>query len=284
MRILPFMKPKKGVTLAGVDYNDSGGGGGGGAVSSVNGKTGAVVLDAEDVGAVDSDIIAPTEVTSTSSQAYTVGDYFINSNGDLCRCTVDIASGGTITVGTNCVIETVGEKLTELNSKYTDDVNYFNSSGTFVGLGKNYKGVIGQWGSDNPWLKIEMSRSSGEYIWRRGQSIFVNLYSNGKIYHLDACYSQCIVTSVDDADVSSHLKIDIGSTSYVNTSTVAIYFCNSFNDSGAEGSGDVYFEIVTSIRYGDANLIPYNVNVSYVATLPSTATNTFTHYKNIVAS
>ena len=30
MRILPFMKPKKGVTIAGVDYDDSGGGGGGG--------------------------------------------------------------------------------------------------------------------------------------------------------------------------------------------------------------------------------------------------------------
>lgn len=30
MRILPFMKPKKGVTIAGVDYNDDSGGGGGG--------------------------------------------------------------------------------------------------------------------------------------------------------------------------------------------------------------------------------------------------------------
>lgn len=37
MRILPFMKPKKGVTIAGVDYApDSGGGGGGGGGGSVS--------------------------------------------------------------------------------------------------------------------------------------------------------------------------------------------------------------------------------------------------------
>lgn len=42
---------------------DEGGGGGGGAVSSVNGKTGAVVLNAEDVGALPDDTPIPAAVT-----------------------------------------------------------------------------------------------------------------------------------------------------------------------------------------------------------------------------
>lgn len=135
-RNLPEMKPNNKPQFAGVGF-DFGGGETDHPVTSVNGETGTVVLDAADVGAlpadttiptktsdlendsgfVDSDIIAPVEATSTASQAYTVGQYFINSLGQLCRVTVDIASGGTITVGTNCVVEPVGTALTSLNSK-----------------------------------------------------------------------------------------------------------------------------------------------------------------------
>lgn len=50
-------------------------------------------------------MVAPTETTSTASQAYSVGDQFIY-NGQLVKATAAIAEGGTITVGSggNCVV------------------------------------------------------------------------------------------------------------------------------------------------------------------------------------
>jgi hypothetical protein len=46
-------------------------------------------------------VIAPVEASTTASQAYSVGDQFIY-NGILYEATASIASGGTITIGTNC--------------------------------------------------------------------------------------------------------------------------------------------------------------------------------------
>ena len=56
-------------------------------------------------------LIATVESTATASKAYTVGAYFYYK-GKLCKCTADIAQGGTITVGTNCSVV-----------KLADDVN-----------------------------------------------------------------------------------------------------------------------------------------------------------------
>ena len=58
------------------DYIDQHGGGGGGAVSSVNGKTGAVVLDASDVGAKPSSYTAPVSSVNgqTGAVQLTLGD------------------------------------------------------------------------------------------------------------------------------------------------------------------------------------------------------------------
>lgn len=53
-------------TRDGAVWSDEQGGGGGGAVQSVNGKTGAVVLDADDVGALPDDYMPP--VTSVNGQ------------------------------------------------------------------------------------------------------------------------------------------------------------------------------------------------------------------------
>lgn len=84
-------------------------GGGGGAVSSVNGKTGAVVLDANDVGALPNDTPIPAAVTEQtvsdwgftknkdgnktyictnfdSAETYAVGDYVMYSSA-LYECT-----------------------------------------------------------------------------------------------------------------------------------------------------------------------------------------------------
>lgn len=46
--------------------------------------------------------IAPKQDTNTASELIPVGKYFINADGDLCQCDIQIASGGAITVGTNC--------------------------------------------------------------------------------------------------------------------------------------------------------------------------------------
>mgnify|MGYP003310225296 CR=1 FL=1 len=50
-------------------YTTPGGGGGGGAVSSVNGQTGDVVLDAEDVGALPDDTVIPDALSDLSDDA-----------------------------------------------------------------------------------------------------------------------------------------------------------------------------------------------------------------------
>lgn len=51
--------------------------------------------------------VAPTEASSTASAAHAAGTYFLY-NGSLYRATADIASGGTITPGTNCAAVTGG--------------------------------------------------------------------------------------------------------------------------------------------------------------------------------
>lgn len=58
--------------------------------------------------------IAPIESTSTASRAYAVGEQFYY-NGILRTATAAISQGGTITVGTNCMVsDTVVEQLEEL--------------------------------------------------------------------------------------------------------------------------------------------------------------------------
>lgn len=59
-------------------------------------------------------LTATVEATSTASQAYAIGAYFVY-NGLLYKCTVAIAQGGTITPGTNCTATTAGTELYKLN-------------------------------------------------------------------------------------------------------------------------------------------------------------------------
>ena len=60
--------------------------------------------------------IAYVETGTTTSRAYSVGEYFC-WNGLLYRVTAAISSGGTITPGTNCEQATVGAELTAIDSK-----------------------------------------------------------------------------------------------------------------------------------------------------------------------
>ena len=57
-------------------------------------------------------MIAPLEASSTASTAYPAGSYFVLNN-TLYRATVDIASGATITPGTNCATATISAGVEE---------------------------------------------------------------------------------------------------------------------------------------------------------------------------
>ena len=55
-------------------------------------------------------MIATVEASSTASKAYSVGDYLYYEN-KLYKVTADIASGGTITVGTNIALAKLGDDV-----------------------------------------------------------------------------------------------------------------------------------------------------------------------------
>lgn len=59
--------------------------------------------------------LATIESSTTASQAYSEGDYLV-LNGQLYDVIADIASGETLTVGTNISATTVGSELTALNN------------------------------------------------------------------------------------------------------------------------------------------------------------------------
>lgn len=63
--------------------------------------------------------IATIEDSNVASQAYSVGNFLI-LDGQLYRVTNAIASGGTITVGTNVTLDSVGSEIKSLNDSLTN--------------------------------------------------------------------------------------------------------------------------------------------------------------------
>lgn len=59
--------------------------------------------------------IAPVEASTTASAKHDKGEYFW-LNGTLYVATANIASGGTITVGTNCVAAVIGNDFSEIKT------------------------------------------------------------------------------------------------------------------------------------------------------------------------
>jgi len=57
-----------------------------------------------------------TVETATATYPHTVGEYFVDANGQFVKCTAAIAVGDTIAVGTNVSIIGVAQVLSELNS------------------------------------------------------------------------------------------------------------------------------------------------------------------------
>lgn len=75
-----------------------------------------VSLDrAKEIKTTENGMIATVEASSTASKAYAVGDYFYYT-GKLYKATAPIASGGTITVGTNCALAKLADDVGDLKS------------------------------------------------------------------------------------------------------------------------------------------------------------------------
>lgn len=72
--------------------------------------------------------LAPIESTSTATRNYSIGQQFVY-NGLLYEATSAIASGGTITPGSNCARTTVAEELSALNDSLANHGVYYG--GTF---------------------------------------------------------------------------------------------------------------------------------------------------------
>ena len=73
-------------------------------------------------GGVAESVVGPVESGTTASQAYAVGEHFIR-NDKFCTCISAIASGATLTQGTNYVEGTIAENITKrVNYSATEHV------------------------------------------------------------------------------------------------------------------------------------------------------------------
>jgi len=70
-------------------------------------------------GEVPAAALATKETSTTASKAYAVGDYFYYSD-KLYKVTAAIASGGTITVGTNCAEAALADDVSDLKSEISN--------------------------------------------------------------------------------------------------------------------------------------------------------------------
>ena len=100
--------------------------------------------------------IAPTESTSTASMAHAAGEYFFLA-GTLYQATVDIASGGTITPGTNCatVPGGLGGDVAELK-RSVDAI--FDHKVVDFSTARYERGIISA--SDGQWKSVDSSANS----------------------------------------------------------------------------------------------------------------------------
>ena len=127
------------------DAAATGGGGGGGAVASVNGKTGVVVLDASDVGALPDSTEIPTKTSDLTNDSG-----FVNASGAAAAAPVQSVNGqtGDVIISGSGAVDSVNGKTgvvvldasdvgalpdsTEIPTKTSDltnDSGFVNASG-----------------------------------------------------------------------------------------------------------------------------------------------------------
>ena len=71
--------------------------------------------------------LAPIELTSTATNPYRIGQFFVYNNL-LYKATAAIGIGDTITPGTNCVTDTVGNEITTVKESLSTN-DYYKTEG-----------------------------------------------------------------------------------------------------------------------------------------------------------
>ena len=113
---------------------------------------------------------APVETTLTASQAYAVGEYFQYSN-NLYQVTSAIASGGTITIGTNCtLVPSLGAEIAKLNSSLADSMGGTSDKFQFTTDGNGNYGYVKKVSGADTFFPF--SGKIKAYIVRNGQECF----------------------------------------------------------------------------------------------------------------
>ena len=79
-------------------------------LASVSDSTFEPYHESVDTAKANNSALAPIENGSTASQAYAQGAYFMH-NGSFCKAKTNIASGATLTEGTNYDVTTIGAEL-----------------------------------------------------------------------------------------------------------------------------------------------------------------------------
>ena len=105
--------------------------------------------------------LAPIESSATASRNYSVGQQFVY-NGLLYEATSAIASGGTITPGSNCARTTVAEELSALNDSLNNKLLFGGISVAIRLAQSNNDAGIRMFASDGTYFALYMNSSS---IW-----------------------------------------------------------------------------------------------------------------------
>lgn len=156
-------------TRDGAVWSDEQGGGGGGAVQSVNGQTGAVVLDAADVGALPDDYTPP--VTSVNGATGAVSFPYVSG------IRADNAGGGGVTQHTG-VVSLVGYGCQVL-TEYLGRIQVLVSKGSIgLGLVANER----QYSANNPppYPVTSVNGQTGDVVISGGSPL--DAYPVGAIY------------------------------------------------------------------------------------------------------
>ena len=142
---------------------------------------------AEKFNAVDDDI-ATTENGTTASKTYAVGEFILRDN-QFYKVKTAIASGGTFTVGVNIEAKSIGEVLSELNSK----LNFASGQEKLVDMGNDANTLVGIMGG-----KMSISNAPSNF-----PTILTLPYANDIQY-----YASQIAIDVTNGDIFSRIKVD----------------------------------------------------------------------------
>ena len=223
--------------------------------------------------------IATIETSSTASRAYSIGEHLIYG-GQLYTVTAAIASGGTLTVGSNIIASRIADELTSSNNAHAGDIanieatttasrNY--TAGKFIMLGNQlYKttAAIATGATLEVGTNIEVA-NLGDQISSLNDSL---TYKSGDVLTIRS--SANIVYGFSNSAgtvLYCHLPLSKpmnGASIQVLTDLITDFYIRSANSYEA-----VSMSRITNIANGDAEPsgLRFNITLSSAITLPKNA-------------